>query len=85
MYRPRTKETRALYGQFLSLLAKHLGDLSLSDFGILATAYNKSLIGFIMALNDDEDVIRGETAALMKELGLDDSFHLDDEIGRAHV
>jgi hypothetical protein len=32
-----------------------------------------------MSLNDDEDVIRGETAALMKELGLDGSFHLDDD------
>ena len=31
LYRPRTKETRALYEQFLSLLARYLGDLSLSD------------------------------------------------------
>lgn len=31
VYRPKTKETRAVYEQFLGLVQRHMGDVSTSD------------------------------------------------------
>lgn len=31
MYRPKTKETRLLYEQFLALVSRYIGDVSLPD------------------------------------------------------
>jgi pre-mRNA-splicing helicase BRR2 len=48
LYRPKTKETRLVYEQFLALLQRHVGDLSTEDL--------KSAGDEVLALLKSEDL-----------------------------
>jgi pre-mRNA-splicing helicase BRR2 len=56
LYRPKTKETRLLYEQFLALVSRYLGDVSLPDL--------KSAADEVLAILKTED--GGVTDALRK-------------------
>lgn len=69
LYRPKTKETRLLYEQFLSIVSRHLGDVSLSDL--------KSAADEVLAILKTED---GVTDAMRKSEIEGILDHLSEEV-----